>query len=218
MLRHSDNHNLTLHHESVFKGLSIQRDKGPFIREYLQRLYDTMWDALDQYPRVFAFRVDLRIPASGMLPSYVFTNEVISRFFESFKAKIKYSRQMARRKNPYAHGCKVRYVWSRELGEEGRPHHHLAILLNKDAFHTLGRFTSERCNLFNRLEEAWASALRLPVEAVVGLVHIPKNHRYHLHRDDWDGQAAFFYRASYLCKTATKEYGDRQHSFGASRG
>jgi hypothetical protein len=26
-----------------------------------------------------------------------------------------------------------------------------------------------------------------------------------------------FYRASYLCKSATKAYGDGQHGFGASR-
>lgn len=218
MPRHPENHNLTLHDGSAFKGLPIQREKGPFIREYLWRLYDTMWSALDQYSRVFAFRVDLRLPTSGMLPSYAFTNEVIGRFLESFKAKIKHNRRMAKRTNPYAHGCEVRYVWGRELGEEGRPHYHLVILLNRDAFHTLGRFTSERSNMFNRLEEAWASALRLSREAVVGLVHIPENPVYRLSRADEEGQADFFYRASYLCKAATKTYGDRQHGFGASRG
>ncbi|THG82986.1 inovirus Gp2 family protein [Pseudomonas sp. A-1] len=217
MPRHSDNKNLNIYNDKAFNGLPVQIDKGPFIREYLRRLYNTMWSALDQYPRVFAFRVDLRLPASGMLPSYAFTNEVISRFLESFKAKIKHNRRKARRGNPYAHGCEVRYAWCRELGAEGRPHYHLVILLNRDAFHTLGRFTSSRSNIFNRLEEAWASALRISMEAVVGLVHIPENPTYRLSRTDEEGHADFFYRASYLCKVATKAYGDRQHSFGASR-
>ena len=218
MLRHPQNHNLTLHYDNAYQGLPVMYEKGPFIREHLQRLHETMQRALDQHPRTFAFRVELKFPSSGMLPSYAFTNEVISRFFESFKAKIEHSRSMARRRNRYAHDCKVRYVWVREIGDSERPHYHLVILLNKDAYSVLGHFASERNNMFNRLEEAWASALRLPRDAVVGLVHIPENPVYYITRDDERSQAEFFHRASYLCKAATKEYGDRQHSFGASRG
>ena len=47
--------------------------------------------------------------------------------------------------------------------------------------------------------------------------NIPENADYHLTRVDVKGQEAFFRRASYLCKVATKVYGDRQHSFDASR-
>ncbi|MOA17559.1 hypothetical protein D3C78_1378230 [compost metagenome] len=161
--------------------------------------------------------MDLKLPTSGMLPSYAFTNEAISRFLESFKAKIEHSRSMARRNNRYAHGCRVRYIWTREFTTEGRPHYHLAILLNKDAYNALGYFASEGRNIFNRLEEAWASALGLSRDTVVGLVHIPESPVYYIRRGDEQSQADFFHRASYLCKAATKEYGDRQHSFGASR-
>ncbi len=218
MLRHPQNHNLHIHHDHTYQGLPLMHEKGPFIREHLQRLHETMQRALDRHPRTFAFRVELKFPNSGMLPSYAFTNEVISRFFESFKAKIEHSRSMARRSNRYAHGCTVRYVWVREIASSLRPHYHLVIFLNKDAYSVLGHFRSDGRNLFNRLEEAWASALRLPRDAVAGLVHIPKNPCYHITRDDEQSQAEFFYRGSYLCKTATKEFGDRQHSFGASRG
>lgn len=218
MLRHPQNHNLHIHYGDTYQGLPLMVDKGPFIREHLQRLHRTMQRALNQHPRTFAFRVELKFPSSGMLPSYAFTNEVISRFFESFKAKIEHSRSMARRSNRYAHPCTVRYVWVREIASSDRPHYHLAIFLNRDAYRTLGDFRSNGRNLFNRLEEAWASALRLPREAVTGLVHIPKNPSYHITRDDAQSQAEFFHRASYLCKTATKVYGDHQHSFGASKG
>lgn len=217
MLRHPQNHNLRLHDDDTYQGLPVMHEKGPFIREHLERLYSTVHRALDDYPRVFAFRVDLKLPTSGMLPSYAFTNEAISRFLESFKAKIEHSRSMARRNNRYSHDCRVRYVWAREYTMEGRPHYHLVILLNKDAYSVLGHFLSKRSNVFNRLEEAWASALGLSRDAVVGLVHIPENSVYYITRDSWQSQAELFHRASYLCKAATKAYGNGQHGFGCSR-
>jgi hypothetical protein len=217
MIRHPDNTNLILHSDSSFQNWPVQEDKGPLIQQYLNRLQQTMQCAFAQYPRVFAFRFDLRLPVGTQLPDYAYTNQVIERFIESFKAKIRHNRNMARQSNPYAHDSKVRYVWAREQGQHGKPHHHLAILLNYDAFASLGKFALGRDNMFNRLVAAWASALGLSIEAASGLVEIPSNHYYHLHRDDLAGQAVFFHRTSYLCKAATKVYGDGQHSFGCSR-
>ena len=71
--------------------------------------------------------------------------------------------------------------------------------------------------MFNRLVEAWASALGLSVEAVTGLVEIPSNPTYYLNRGESEELAEFFYRASYLCKSATKVFGDGSHGFGCSR-
>ena len=217
MARHHQNTNLTLHTGSTYLGLAVQEAKGPFISEYLNRLHQTMGRALIQYSRVFAFRVDLRLPAQTQLPDYTFTNEVIERFIESFKAKIKHNRSQARKLNKHAHDSKVRYVWAREQGQHGKPHYHLAILLNRDAFTALGKFEAGRDNMFNRLVEAWASALGLSVEAVKGLVEIPSNPFYYLNRAEPEGQAAFFHRTSYLCKSATKVFGDGSHGFGCSR-
>ena len=129
---------------------------------------------------------------------------------------------MAVRDNRYAHDTVVRYVWAREVGkghrgQHGRPHYHMAVLLNYDAYCALGRFSPGRDNMFNRLQDAWASALGLPLDAVVGLVEIPANPYYCIHRDDSESIAQFFHRASYLCKAATKEFGNGGHGFGASR-
>lgn len=217
MIRHSQNANLIIHHGGSYRGIPIQTDKGPFVQQYLERLFQTTNRAIQQYSRVFAFRVDLRLPAGVVLPGYAYTNQVIERFIESFKAKIRHNRSMARMTNKYAHDSAVRYVWAREIGSHGRPHYHVAFLLNYDAFNALGKFETGRDNMFNRLEEAWASALGLPVEAVRGLVEIPGNPTYCLRRDDLQGLNDFFYRASYLCKAATKVYGDGSHGFGASR-
>jgi len=221
-LRHSDNSNLHLYYDKTFEGLPVMVDKGPFIREYLSDLKHTIDLALAEYPRIFAFRVDLRLPRYIDLPDYVDTNQVISRFFESFTNKIQYDRERARAQSRYARGCKVRYVWSREDSEGGKQHYHLLILLNRDAYFRLGRLVSERTNMINRIEQSWAGALRLSAGQVSGLVHIPKNAVYRVNRevrrDEVDNLGTLFRRASYLCKTATKSYGYRRRGFDTSRG
>ncbi|EMA4529137.1 TPA: inovirus Gp2 family protein [Pseudomonas aeruginosa] len=218
MLRHPQNTNLHIHADDLFEGLPVMIEKGPFVTEYLVALKRTIDLTLNQYSRVFAFRVDLRLPTNGSAPGYACTNAILNRFLESFKAKIKHNRYMARQKNKYAHECTVRYVWAREIGRNDRPHYHLLFLLNHDAFYTLGRINSDSDNMYSRLNEAWASALGLSLEAIAGLVHVPENPVYRLHRDNLEAQRALFYRASYLCKSATKRFGDGNHGFGHSRG
>ena len=220
-LRHPDNPNLHLHYGDTFEGFPIQSEVGPFIRECLSDLKRTIDLALAEYPRVLAFRVDLRLPQGVELPDYAYTNQVISRFFESFTKKIQYHQERVAERS-YSRGCKVRYVWSREIGLGGRQHYHLLILLNRDAYYTIGRLGSDRVNMISRIQESWASALGLPVDQVRGLVHIPKDAEYRIdreiRRDGGDELPALFHRASYLCKRATKSYGDRQRGFGTSRG
>lgn len=217
MKRHSQNQNLIIHEGSDYSGMPVQVSKGPFVKQYLEKLSGTMELALKQYSRVLAFRVDLRLPKDVELPECVCMNDVISKFLASFKAKIQHNREKARKEKKYAHDTLVRFVWAREIGGDGRPHFHVAILLNYDAFNALGKFEIGRDNMFNRLQQAWASALGLPVEDAEGLVEIPANAVYCLRRDGKQSQADFFYRASYLCKVATKVYGDGLHGFGASR-
>lgn len=218
MLRHSGNTKLHLHHEPMYVGLPVMYDKGPFIAEYLSLLKQTIDFALNQYSRVLAFRIDLSFPAGLDLREYPDTNRVLSRFLESFKAKVEHNRAKAALRNPYAFDSKVRYVWAREFGEGGRPHYHLLFLLNLDAFYTVGRLESENPNMISRLQEAWASALSLPLQTAAPQVHISENGTYRLQQGDFSELGRLFHRASYLCKTSTKLYGDRCHGFGSSRG
>jgi len=218
MSRHPINTNITLLDQDTFYGMPIQVAHAPYSLEYLQRLFETINTALSEHSRVFAFRVDLRFPAWCESISFQQKNQVITRFIRSFKAKINHNRLMARRQNPNAHASSVRYVWAREQDMSTNPHYHVVIFLNHDAFNTVGKFEFYRDNIFNRLHEAWASALSIPVESVHGLVEIPPNAGYLLRRDDPLSIADFFYRASYLCKANTKVYGDWIHCFGCSRG
>jgi hypothetical protein len=217
MIRHPQNTNLNLYFEDSYQGFPVQTMHGPLIVEYLDLLYLTVQRAVNEHPRVFAFRVDLRLPQNMDSDPYLGSNRMIERFIESFKAKIRHNRTQAKHKYGRAHDTAVRYVWAREVGRCGRPHFHLVIFLNNDAFGSLGVFEPGRENMFNRLQQAWASALGLSVDSVTGLVEIPSNPCYYLRRDDLKGAAELFYRASYLCKADTKSYGNGCHGFGCSR-
>lgn len=220
--RHPGNTNLHLQYGSTYHGLPLMIDKGPFVEEYLSSLLRVIQRALTQYPRVMAFRVDLNLPRDIDPSDYANTNKVISRFIESFCAKIDYHRSQLREHKQDARGCKVRYAWAREVGQRGRPHYHLVFLLNHDAYYRPGRLQSTNRNLVTRLQEAWASALQLSVDQIRGLVHITDNATYRIYRNVPDGKMdelpELFQRASYLCKEATKSYGDRQRGFDTSRG
>lgn len=218
MRRHPQNSNLHIHTDAFFEDLPVMIEKGPFIIEYLASLKNTIDLALGEYPRLLAFRVDLRLPLGTNLPDYAYTNEVISRLIESFKAKIEHNRTSARQRSSYAHGCRVRYAWAREMGVGERPHYHVLILLNRDAFYTVGKLQSEKPNMISRLEEAWSSALRLQLDQVRGLIEIPDNATYRVDHEDRGAVASLFHRASYLCKAVTKRFGDGCHGFGCSRG
>ncbi len=217
MKRNSQNTNLQLHYEDTYQGLPVQTKHGPLILEYLDLLYLTLWRALYEHPRTFAFRVDLRFPKKLSAAAFLASNIMMERFFASFKAKIRHNRAAAKKKNPHAHDSAVRYVWARETSSEGGPHFHLVIFLNHDAFFTVGLFESTKKNIFHRLQEAWASALGRNIEQVMGLVHIPDNPCYYVQRDDQKSIEQLFYRASYLCKSDTKYYGNGSHGFGSSR-
>lgn len=217
MSRHPSNSNLSLHSGQSYQMLPLLEEKGPFVEQYLGRLHQILYRALDQYPRIFAFRVDLRFPAGIDSSSWVNSSAAIQRFIDSFKAKIRHNRDVALRLSPYAHDTQVWYAWAKEAGNSGSTHYHLVILVNRDAFCTLGSFRSKTGNMVMRLQEAWASALGLSMPEVQGLVHIPENPAYDIFRDDIASQAHFFYRASYLCKAKTKVYVDGKHCFGASR-
>ncbi|WP_036991327.1 inovirus Gp2 family protein [Metapseudomonas furukawaii] len=230
-LRHPANTNLHLYYDDTFEGFRLMRDKGPFIQEYLSRLKHTVELALAQYPRVMAFRVDLHLPGDLDPSDCADTNKIISRFIESFNAKIQYHRSQLREQKKDARDCKVRYVWAREVGWARKPHYHLVFFLNRDAYYSVGKLQSLNRNMISRLQEAWASALRLPVWLVEELVHIPDNTTYRIDRVPRERKVAgsdrkvlvdelpeLFYRVSYLCKVATKSYGDRQRGFDTSRG
>ncbi|MBN8503070.1 MAG: inovirus Gp2 family protein [Burkholderiales bacterium] len=212
----SRNHHL--HSSPLFNGLPIMIEYLPMITEMLESLYDVTSCAVTQYSRVFAFRVDLRLPTWIDAEADGFTNITISKFFESLKAKIRHNRARASEMAAYAHDTKVRYFWAREVGDWGRVHYHCTILLNANAYNWLGNFRSAGENMATRVFAAWASALGVPVDQAKELVHFPENPAFLLRREDPGSIAEFFHRASYMCKAATKHSGYGHHGYSSSRG
>lgn len=211
------NRNQTLMYGSTYQGLPVMTVHGPFVTEYLEALHRTLCKSLQDHPRTCAIRFDLRFPQGYFASDELTTNLVISRFVASLKEKIEHDRRRALQLNRYAHQTRVRYVWAREVGVDGRVHYHFALLLNGDAYFTLGRFDSEHDNLFKRITSAWASAMGLEERCAEGLVHFPDHPVYRVCASQPDSVADFFHRASYLCKLNTKSFGFGHHGFGYSR-
>jgi hypothetical protein len=218
MIRHPHNPNLILHYDPSFRDLLVMVQKGPLILNYLDRLYQTLQRSLNDHPRTFAVRFDLRYPLS--MPANIdLSNRAISTFFEVLKDVIQSDREGASQRNGFAHSTRVRYAWAREYGQDGKPHYHCLLLLNRDAYHTVGRFDSAQQNMFKRISTAWLTALNLSEasENASGLTHIPTNAVWYLDKGNLRELEDLFLRSSYLCKAATKCFGDGQHAFECSR-
>lgn len=220
--RHPGNRNIILHTETTYKDLPVYTGRGPLAQNYLDRILETIQYALSAYPRVVGFRFDLHIPTHIA----EMDNKVISRFFDSLKAQI--SVDLNRRSN--ASGRKrhtrVRYVWVREHAGAIFWHYHVLLLLNQDAYKWIGDYKAEEGNMAARIKNAWASALRLDVEQIGGLVHFVDNPIYHINTISGSdiyvdgsriiGLEDLFYRVSYFAKVDTKNYGENNNHFGCS--
>ena len=217
MQRNPLNPNQGLFNEPTFNGIRIQSDKGLLIEDYLRRTYLCLAKSIEQYRSVFMLRFDLHLPSS--YPDHLTVdNSLMDKFFASFKAKIRHSQHTKRVNGIRVHDTDVRYIWCRERSTQGRIHYHVAILLNHDAYAHIGQFSLENDNMFARLHEAWASALGIYVNDVAGLIHIPDNPTYCIHRNDIASFENAFYRVSYFCKIDSKDFNSGHHSFGSSRG
>jgi len=217
-VRSRNNRNLTITTNSHHRGLEVITSRGPLIVEYLDATREVMEEALSDYARVFAFRVDLRVPAS--YECELDTN-VITRFISSLKAKITADYYKKKRKNGRCHPCALRYVRVKEQRSGQTAHYHVALFLNNDRFCAVGNYGADSENLASRIKEAWASALGIDKEDVGGSVHFPKNSWYLLDRVSGAQGSEFgkaFYRLSYLAKEDTKGFGDGSKWFGRSHG
>ena len=214
--RHPQNTNLILHTEPLFRDLPVYTDRGPLIRNYLERIHETIMLALQDHARVACFRFDLRFPSDmeQAIPG------VLSRFFDSLRAQLVAYQQKTLRNRGRLLKVPLRYIWVKEEGQRGMSHYHVLILLNQDVFKWMGDYSATSGNLPARIKKAWASALGILVEDAAGLVHFPENPVYRINSINFPvchGVPELFYRVSYFAKVQTKQYGDDSNHFGCSR-
>ncbi|MCT8857518.1 inovirus Gp2 family protein [Shewanella xiamenensis] len=212
------NRNLNILLCNEYCGLPILRFKDGVYEQYLDKNYRVINQSLIMYSKVFAVRVDLRL--SDEYESY--DNRAVTRFIESLKAQVK-ADYIAKTKHSdgFVHKSDVLYIWVQETGEHNKPHYHLCLLFNGNAYRSLGKFELGRTNMYNRIVKAWASALAIKTINAQGLVHIPKHSCYFLDKTlpftKTFELRVLFIRLSYFAKVDSKHYGDRRHHYGCSR-
>ena len=238
--RHPHNRNLTLLlNQTEWNGFRILMSPEGIIEDYLCAIHRTLYRAVTEYPRVYVLRFDLHIPKSGQART---DQKAISRFMDSLRERLKADLARKARGGKRVYPCRLRYVWAREQKDSPFCHYHVAIMLNRDAYFTLGKITKApdqtnaciddedsidfiestqaRENMFTRIIAAWASALKIELTEVKGLVHIPENPGYSINRNAAESDQQFkdvFQRLSYLAKAITKSYGNHVMHFGYSR-
>lgn len=185
--------------------------------QYRQDFMNAILDAVDEFPRTLALRVDLRFSKDYQ---YEKSNKEITRFIESLKAKLAVDcRKRSDRWNRTLRN-RLRYIWVREVGElNRRKHYHVLLLLNKNIYKGLGNFDSDN-SLAALIQQAWCSALSLDWEQHRYLVHFPEKACCYLHGNsaNYMQEATDLMRnIDYMVKNYSKPYGDGYRSIGSSR-
>lgn len=186
-------------------------------KKYQNIFVDVINQAVDDFPRTLALRIDLRFPSDY---KYSNSNLEITRFIESLKAKL--SVDCLRKNKLWGRRWRnrLRYIWVRETGNSNRrKHYHALLLLNKDLYHGAGKFDSDN-SLAALIQQAWYSALGLDSTMYSSLVHFPVSGVFHLNinKEDYEQKLNYLLkRMEYLAKDYTKNYDDGYRSIGRSR-
>ncbi|MBE4327428.1 inovirus Gp2 family protein [Vibrio parahaemolyticus] len=221
-VRSRKNKNLKLTTKKTFRGHPIQTAHGALCIQYLDKIYDTIGQAMDDYPRTMALRVDLRFPK---LRNGQEKRGAITDFVRSLQSQIEYDGRRKERHGQRVHPCKVRYVWVRERCSSLNDHYHLVLMFNKDRFNWLGKARNQRENLLSMVIDAWAKVTGVDYDEANGLVYVSKDrsgtpviHRLDSNSRSFDQQFdSLFEHVSYIAKENTKHFGDHQRNFGTSR-
>lgn len=198
---------------------TLARINQPLAIPYLDAIEKVMNAACSEYKRTFAVRIDLRLPAYSNTIN-LNSNKVYTRFVASLVAQIKADTKLKAREGKTPHPCNIRYIWAREQNIAHHQHYHCVLFFNKDRYHCTGKINAESDNLFTRIVKAWASALSLPLDETMRLVHLPENAHYYLDANSssfTQGFNALYSRLSYFAKLTTKQYGLGQRCFGYSQ-
>lgn len=207
----------------------VVQSYGPLNPIYVKRIYETINGALNEYPRLLAVRVDLRLLDEDLrdcLTNYNPDTGVITRFIASLRAKITASRKHMEKEGKRTFPCNVRDVWAREFNAEGKKHYHVLLIINRDAYPSLGGYgglwegeKSEGLALM--VFKAWISALGLENMKYKRLVYFPESCCYHLNNSSYCFEREYILlmqRALYLAKKRSKSNEDGYRNFGYSIG
>ena len=208
--RHTENTNLITIPACRYDGNYRLNGNYAMIDQYLKRTEQVMHQAVNDNRRVTMIRFDLRFPYCWDLEIYPY-QLCISQFFRNLNYLLDRDSKGKGRSN------KLRYVWSKEFGDEnGRPHYHVAIMVNGDLYRPFAYYQPGMQSLAGMIALSWADALGLHGLEAFGLVYFPSRGAMSFSGNNYQSQAEVFRRLSYLSKARTKHYGDGYRSFGYS--
>jgi len=188
--------------------------EGPFVRRGLSVLRQSLLLALATNPNVFVLKIDLAVPAGGVLPEVSAMLTAIRACFLSIQASLR----PAHGNLGGTHNPTIRYFWRRDGLGPMRPVYSLALLLSRDAFFTPQYYRSERDNVFSSgLLVAWAKALGLSVQAATALVKAPAYSVLHVRRGQVMRVSGVFHNLSPLCQGVNQERAGELPTFGFGR-
>jgi hypothetical protein len=200
-----------------FNGYPVLSQHGVLVENILIGNEEVLAQAFRNHNRVVVMRFELKFPKG-----YQGSTEIISKFFDSFRYKLKNDLVKKTESRGRTVHSEIGYVWVKELSASHGWHYHVAIFLNYDVYNYFGIINSSNMNMYNRILYSWASALGYSVDNARGLVHIPEKPVYKLDRNSItinEDIHSVLYRLSYLAKLKTKPYntGSRVRFFGTSR-
>lgn len=219
-----------------FRGIHLRTREFPLISRNLEQVHDVLMDAVEDFSRITAIRLDLRYPKSyegDEVP------KAMTSFFRSLNSQIKEELKRRKRRKTSVSRERLRFIWCKEICSSSYPHFHIVIILNKDNFRHLGNYSDfsllksvDKCKtLYQMAVSAWSRALNIDLKAAYWGVKVPDNPIYHVVErdlfDDYDdedceGQSfdsmfnPLFNRAIYLTKLRSRAVG-RGRTFGTSR-
>lgn len=208
--------------------LYISKLHGPCNQHHINRIHDTLRKSLNEYPRTYVRRIDLRIP-DEVYEQYRTDSTLITRFMESLKSQIKQTQTRKRMEGKRVHPCNVRYVWSREFGEKkGKKHYHIVLMLNNDAYCSIGTYCRVGNvyvhNLALMVTEAWVRTLNLHTQSdyqrYYKLVHFVLGGSIKLDTNSETFELNYceiFQHLEYTAKLYSKRNDDGQRNFGCSQ-
>ncbi|AJC64958.1 inovirus Gp2 family protein [Dickeya zeae] len=197
---------------------------GPLCRHYVDRIEETLHKALRAHPRTLVLRIDLHIPDRDDISGMAIRNNVISRFMASLASQLEAQWYRKMQSGIRVHRTDLRYIWCREFDWFGnKPHYHVALLLNKDAYQSPGNYLSDDTNLATMIIAAWNRALGMRVANTPlarSLVHFPENPCYWLDVNSEEIEQTYsslMFRLKYMAKNVTKHHEDHFRVFGCSQ-
>lgn len=173
-------------HPRVYPVFQKTGNEGVILND-LEQLHETLCNAVNQYSKVFAVRIDLHFPTKEYWPdSFIPGNEVIDSFKKYLNYKIQRDRIKAKSSGDY-NSCTLRSFWVREVpSATSRPHYHIILLLNGSVYNRIGKSKKgfNKNTLWGKIVSAWIQANKiLSPEHNEYLVHLPENACFMLSRE-----------------------------------